>query len=100
MLPVVSKPAIKCPSSKVSICTVLADSCCDIAFFKLMVTNGIDWSIGWQLDMVGLDKEAVNTSRIVRSWRTHLGAGAWRTHLGAGAGAGASVCVIRLALCI
>ena len=70
MLPVVSKPAIKCPSSKVRICAILADSRRDIAFFKLVMTDRIDWFIGWQFDEVRLDKETVK-SGIVVPRRTH-----------------------------
>ena len=70
MLPVVSKPTIKCPSSKVRIFTVLVDPCCDVTLFKLVMTDRIYWFIGWQFDQFRIDKEAVKSVGIVvSSWR-------------------------------
>jgi hypothetical protein len=71
MLPIVSKPAIKLSSSKVGISTILADSCRDITFFKLVMTDRIDWFIGWQFDEVRLDKETVKSSVVNHPRRTH-----------------------------
>ena len=77
MLPVVPKPAIKYPSSKVSICAILADSRRDIAFFKLVMTDRINWFIGWQFDEVRLDKETVKSGSVVCPLRTHTGWDVW-----------------------
>jgi hypothetical protein len=95
VLPIVSKPAIKCPSSKVSICTILADSCRNITFFKLVMTDRIDWFIGWQFDEVRLDKETVKSGSVVCPLRTHTGWDVWWVDA-----ATTPVRIIHSALCI
>ena len=100
VLPVVSKPAIKCPSSKVSICAILVDSCCDITLFKLVTTDRIDWFIGWQFDEVRLDKETMKSGSIVCPLRTHMGWDVWWVGGIRVDAVTTSVCVIHSALCI
>ena len=100
MLPVVSKPAIKCPSSKVRVCAILADSRCDITLFKRVTTDSIDWFIGWQFDEVRLDKETVKSGSVVCPLRTHTGWDVWWVGVIRVDAVTTSVCVIHSAFCI